>query len=113
MRAAVEAASADEVYVPQCDARGNYQPLQSHPGTGYRWCVDEHGHRIAGTNTPPGKPDPDCSLYNGLYSPSLALVVSWQGGGQWGNPPLKFWAVVKKILLSETCLLYTSPSPRD
>jgi len=51
------------VYVPQCDEEGNYQPLQFHPSSGYRWCVDEYGDEINGTLTPPEKPDPDCSHY--------------------------------------------------
>ena len=53
------------VYIPQCDHHGSYLPLQSHGSTGHRWCVDEHGREVTGTNTPPGKPDPDCSQYNG------------------------------------------------
>ena len=71
-RAAAEARESEAVdglpvrgiYVPQCDATGNYVPLQRHASTGHRWCVDEHGREITGTNTPPGKPDPDC-----VYSP--------------------------------------------
>ena len=53
------------IYVPQCDEEGNYRPLQSHPSTGYRWCVDDHGRELPGSNTPPGKPNPDCSQYHG------------------------------------------------
>ena len=55
---------APGLYVPQCDEHGNYSPLQIDP-SGYRWCVDEHGREITGTNTPPGKPDPDCVEYSG------------------------------------------------
>uniref|UniRef100_A0A3B4GMB9 Nidogen 2 n=1 Tax=Pundamilia nyererei TaxID=303518 RepID=A0A3B4GMB9_9CICH len=28
------------VYVPQCDAEGQYLPQQCHGSTGYCWCVD-------------------------------------------------------------------------
>jgi len=64
-RAAEEARERPGLYVPQCDAQGNYEPMQFHASTGARWCVDEHGREVTGTRTPPGKPDPDCSEYNG------------------------------------------------
>uniref|UniRef100_A0A3B3XBR0 Thyroglobulin type-1 domain-containing protein n=1 Tax=Poecilia mexicana TaxID=48701 RepID=A0A3B3XBR0_9TELE len=41
-------------YVPQCDADGQYIPLQCHSSTGYCWCVNEDGQERAGTRTPPG-----------------------------------------------------------
>jgi len=55
------------VYIPQCDDEGNYQPLQSHASTGYRWCVDKRGREITGTSTPPEKPDPICPPHRGNY----------------------------------------------
>uniref|UniRef100_A0AAQ4Q9E9 Nidogen 2 n=1 Tax=Gasterosteus aculeatus aculeatus TaxID=481459 RepID=A0AAQ4Q9E9_GASAC len=47
-------------YVPQCDAGGQYTPLQCHGSTGHCWCVDSTGQERAGTRTPPGSPPKDC-----------------------------------------------------
>lgn len=40
-----------EHYVPQCDANGNYQPVQCHQAQQTCWCVDANGNEIAGTRT--------------------------------------------------------------
>ncbi|OXB72825.1 UNVERIFIED_CONTAM: hypothetical protein H355_011349 [Colinus virginianus] len=45
-------------YVPQCDARGHFTPLQCHGDSGYCWCVDESGREIQGTRSEPGSPPP-------------------------------------------------------
>ncbi|XP_047432398.1 nidogen-2 isoform X6 [Mugil cephalus] len=47
-------------YVPQCDAEGQYIPLQCHASTGYCWCVDSTGQHRSGTRTLPGEPPKDC-----------------------------------------------------
>ncbi|XP_070786559.1 nidogen-2 [Enoplosus armatus] len=47
-------------YVPQCDAEGQYTPLQCHGSTGHCWCVDNRGQERAGTRTSPGAPPTDC-----------------------------------------------------
>ncbi|XP_044044130.1 nidogen-2 isoform X2 [Siniperca chuatsi] len=47
-------------YVPQCDANGQYRPLQCHGSTGHCWCVDSRGQERAGTRTPPGTQPKDC-----------------------------------------------------
>uniref|UniRef100_A0A671U7F2 Nidogen 2 n=1 Tax=Sparus aurata TaxID=8175 RepID=A0A671U7F2_SPAAU len=47
-------------YVPQCDANGQYIPLQCHGSTGHCWCVDTRGQERAGTRTPPGTATKDC-----------------------------------------------------
>ncbi|KAM4710680.1 nidogen-2 isoform 2-T2 [Anableps anableps] len=62
----VQASSSSEypvagAYVPQCDADGQYIPLQCHTSTGYCWCVDEGGQERAGTRTPPGAQPKDCA----------------------------------------------------
>uniref|UniRef100_A0A8D0BRW1 Nidogen 2 n=1 Tax=Salvator merianae TaxID=96440 RepID=A0A8D0BRW1_SALMN len=49
----------EDQYVPQCDALGNFNPLQCHGNSGYCWCVDEHGREVQGTRTEPGVP-PAC-----------------------------------------------------
>ncbi|XP_068165011.1 nidogen-2 [Antennarius striatus] len=48
------------IYVPQCDAEGQFVPLQCHGSTGHCWCVDSRGQERAGTRTPPGTPTVDC-----------------------------------------------------
>ncbi|XP_053924157.1 nidogen-2 isoform X3 [Cuculus canorus] len=45
-------------YVPQCDAEGNFTPLQCHGDSGYCWCVDENGREIQGTRSEPGSTPP-------------------------------------------------------
>uniref|UniRef100_A0A8C4HXW9 Nidogen 2a (osteonidogen) n=1 Tax=Dicentrarchus labrax TaxID=13489 RepID=A0A8C4HXW9_DICLA len=45
-------------YVPQCDANGQYIPLQCHGSTGHCWCVDSRGEERPGTRTPPGSSPP-------------------------------------------------------
>ncbi|KAM4602144.1 nidogen-2 [Polymixia lowei] len=47
-------------FIPQCDAEGQYRPLQCHGSTGHCWCVDSRGQERAGTRTPPGTPPKDC-----------------------------------------------------
>ncbi|XP_069568834.1 nidogen-2 isoform X2 [Brachyistius frenatus] len=47
-------------YVPQCDAEGQYTPLQCHGSSGHCWCVDSRGQERAGTRTSPGAPPKDC-----------------------------------------------------
>ncbi|XP_059183657.1 nidogen-2 [Centropristis striata] len=47
-------------YAPQCDANGQYIPLQCHGSTGHCWCVDGRGQERAGTRTSPGAPPTDC-----------------------------------------------------
>ncbi|XP_078418707.1 uncharacterized protein nid2a isoform X5 [Cetorhinus maximus] len=53
------------VHIPQCDAEGNFRPLQCHSSTGHCWCVDELGREIPGTRTLPGNDQPQCGLQGG------------------------------------------------
>ncbi|XP_064148544.1 nidogen-2 isoform X1 [Loxodonta africana] len=48
------------LHIPQCDEQGNFLPLQCHSSTGFCWCVDQRGHEIPGTRTPPGSTPPHC-----------------------------------------------------
>ncbi|XP_040888434.1 nidogen-2 isoform X2 [Toxotes jaculatrix] len=59
----------DGEYVPQCDAHGEYTPLQCHGSTGYCWCVDSRGEERAGSRTPPGAPPTDCDKPERLKTP--------------------------------------------
>ncbi|NXV31096.1 NID2 protein, partial [Rissa tridactyla] len=45
-------------YVPQCEAGGEFTPLQCHGDSGYCWCVDEGGREIQGTRSEPGSTPP-------------------------------------------------------
>lgn len=36
-------------YVPQCDERGNFEPIQCHGSTGFCWCSDTEGNEIENT----------------------------------------------------------------
>jgi hypothetical protein len=47
-------------YVPQCEATGEFTPLQCHSSTGMCWCVNENGAEIELTRTSPGAPLPVC-----------------------------------------------------
>ncbi|AWO95644.1 putative nidogen-2 [Scophthalmus maximus] len=48
------------VFVPQCDANGQYTSQQCDGSTGSCWCVDRRGQERAGTRTKPGAPSVDC-----------------------------------------------------
>jgi len=47
-------------FVPQCDEKGNYEPMQCWGSTGTCWCVDGNGTMINGTLTLPGELWRDC-----------------------------------------------------
>uniref|UniRef100_A0A8C5FAY8 Nidogen 2 n=1 Tax=Gadus morhua TaxID=8049 RepID=A0A8C5FAY8_GADMO len=38
-------------YLPQCDAHGNFSPVQCYGDTSYCWCVDQDGREIEGTRS--------------------------------------------------------------
>ncbi|KAA0184584.1 hypothetical protein HAZT_HAZT010993, partial [Hyalella azteca] len=40
---------ARHVYLPECDAAGNFEVVQCHPATTTCWCVDTHGLETPGT----------------------------------------------------------------
>ncbi|XP_046859506.1 neurogenic locus Notch protein-like isoform X3 [Xenia sp. Carnegie-2017] len=41
-------------FLPQCEEDGSYSDVQCHPSTGYCWCVDSEGEKIAETLTRAG-----------------------------------------------------------
>ncbi|XP_028277848.1 nidogen-2 isoform X2 [Parambassis ranga] len=55
-----EGYTIEGVFVPQCDANGQYASQQCHGSTGHCWCVDRTGQERPGTRTPPGTPPRDC-----------------------------------------------------
>ena len=38
-------------FIPLCDSKGYYLPLQCHQSSGYCWCVDKNGNMKPGTRT--------------------------------------------------------------
>ncbi|KAM5165100.1 saxiphilin-like [Mantella aurantiaca] len=51
-------------FVPQCDEKGNFKPRQCHGSTGYCWCTNANGEKIAATNTPPQQSPPTCERHD-------------------------------------------------
>uniref|UniRef100_A0A8D2IXY9 Nidogen 2 n=1 Tax=Varanus komodoensis TaxID=61221 RepID=A0A8D2IXY9_VARKO len=66
-------------YVPQCDAFGNFNPLQCHGNSGYCWCVDEHGREIQGTRSEPGAPPPIVAPPTARPSPRPDIAAPARG----------------------------------
>ncbi|XP_027866982.1 nidogen-2 isoform X6 [Xiphophorus couchianus] len=48
------------VFVPRCDAQGQFVSQQCHGSTGHCWCVDSSGQERAGSRTAPGASPVDC-----------------------------------------------------
>jgi nidogen (entactin) len=55
------------VFVPACEANGDYSPQQFYGSTGFSWCVDPEGNKIPGTETPPWENPVDCSTFEPLF----------------------------------------------
>ncbi|XP_055968176.1 thyroglobulin [Sorex fumeus] len=83
-------------YIPQCDASGQWDPMQCHAQTGHCWCVDRKGQYIPASLTSRSSKTPQCpstcetSRANGLLS-------SWKQAGSQGIPS-------PKNLFIPTCL---------
>uniref|UniRef100_A0A3B4EK71 Nidogen 2b (osteonidogen) n=1 Tax=Pygocentrus nattereri TaxID=42514 RepID=A0A3B4EK71_PYGNA len=58
-------------YVPQCDEKGQYRPLQCLGSTGHCWCVDSRGQERVGTRTLPGTPHTNCDQPGTATPPHL------------------------------------------
>ncbi|KAG9350557.1 hypothetical protein JZ751_026923 [Albula glossodonta] len=57
------------LYVPTCDAHGNWESMQCHGSIGQCWCVDRNGREIPGTRTGPGS-QPMC-IDQGVLPPPV------------------------------------------
>ncbi|XP_048340635.1 LOW QUALITY PROTEIN: nidogen-2 [Sphaerodactylus townsendi] len=103
----------DDQYVPQCDALGQFSPLQCHGNSGYCWCVDEKGHEVQGTRSEPGVPPPCLpgvapptarpSPRPDVVPPSAGTFLLYAQGQQIGYLPLNGTSLNKqdaKTLLS-------------
>jgi hypothetical protein len=77
-------------YVPQCSALDMFELIQTHPSTGYKWCVNPMtGEKLEGSDVKPG-------LLGGLFShPKCGKCLSglakyWTTVSNWGiggTPP--------------------------
>lgn len=76
------------MFVPQCDANGNFLPQQCSGSTGYCWCVNVlTGEKIPGTETPPGVVPVNCgkwwptvwSYIQALFRPGINIHPGWSG----------------------------------
>ncbi|XP_076982872.1 nidogen-2 [Tamandua tetradactyla] len=100
-------APRDDQFVPRCDARGYFAPLQCHGKSDFCWCVDQDGREAPGTApaciptvTPPTArptPRPD------VTPPSVGTFLLYAQGQQIGHLPLNgtgFQKDAAKTLLS-------------
>ncbi|KAL7871335.1 hypothetical protein SRHO_G00063180 [Serrasalmus rhombeus] len=65
-------------YVPQCDEKGQYRPLQCLGSTGHCWCVDSRGQERVGTRTLPGTPHTNCDQPAPLVPRAETLCERWR-----------------------------------
>ncbi|XP_059528341.1 thyroglobulin [Myotis daubentonii] len=72
-------------YVPQCDAFGNWEPVQCHAGTGNCWCVDGKGQYVPASLTARSSQAPQCPSACERARAS-GLLSSWKQAGSQGDP---------------------------
>ncbi|XP_014400466.1 PREDICTED: thyroglobulin [Myotis brandtii] len=72
-------------YVPQCDAFGNWEPVQCHAGTGNCWCVDGKGQYVQASLTARSSQAPQCPSACERARAS-GLLSSWKQAGSQGDP---------------------------
>ncbi|KAK1331879.1 hypothetical protein QTO34_007555 [Cnephaeus nilssonii] len=72
-------------YVPQCDAFGNWEPVQCHAGTGSCWCVDGKGEYVPASLTARSSQAPQCPSACERARAS-GLLSSWKQAGSQGDP---------------------------
>nr|UZF13189.1 saxiphilin [Allobates femoralis] len=49
-------------FLPECDEKGYFSPMQCHSSTGHCWCTTKDGEEIEGTRTGPGQSRPTCDI---------------------------------------------------
>ncbi|XP_053553595.1 nidogen-2 [Bombina bombina] len=75
------------LFVPDCDDKGQYTPLQCHGSTGHCWCVHTNGEEIAGTRTPRGGARPQCEALDSNPQNTPCLEKRRNLHGQFGGLP--------------------------
>ena len=50
-------------FVPECKESGHFQTKQRSGSSGYSFCYDKNGNKVESSDTPPGPPGLDCSIY--------------------------------------------------
>ncbi|XP_033095832.1 uncharacterized protein LOC117100291 [Anneissia japonica] len=63
-----------EIFVPRCNAYGDFQALQCNYGTGNCWCVDIFGAEIEGSRRSIRQPVPDCTQYTRRSDPGPSYM---------------------------------------
>ncbi|XP_036293424.1 thyroglobulin [Pipistrellus kuhlii] len=72
-------------YVPQCDASGNWEPVQCHAGTGRCWCVDGKGQYVPASLTARSSQAPQCPSACERARAS-GLLSGWKQAASQGDP---------------------------
>ena len=57
-----------DAYIPMCDQRGQFSPLQFDAGVDNFWCVDLNGREIPGSRTRSGQSPPNCQEFLSVYT---------------------------------------------
>ncbi|XP_026534330.1 thyroglobulin, partial [Notechis scutatus] len=64
---------AFQPYIPQCDGKGDWEPIQCYESTGHCWCVDETGRYVSDSLVTRSTQLPECPSYCSLVK-SKVLV---------------------------------------
>ncbi|XP_058612238.1 nidogen-2 [Onychostoma macrolepis] len=67
-----------EAFIPQCDEKGQYKPLQCLGTTGHCWCVDSRGQERVGTRTMPGTAHANCDQPAALLPRAETVCERWR-----------------------------------